>query len=350
MKDMFCVECGKETEIYKDGVCIECYLKTHQFTEGPKIIDITVCPHCGSYKYKNTWTNVILNDVLRRIIKNNFKISKELKNIDINPVCKELDKGYDCTVYISGEIGNKEVTEEHKLIIRLKKTACDVCSKQFGGYHEAIIQVRAEEKRTLSKNELTEIQNFVLNLVESMHAGGKRSLFIADMGITHGGLDFFISDKKDAYTITKKIKEEYGGTIKKSSSNVGMKDSKQVYRNTYLIRLPSYKIGDYIKLDDTYFKILSIKSNKAKLFNLKTWKIENISEDKLEDIKIINEKITKKEMIVVSQTKNEIQLMDTESYKTIQIKKPEEIKIDDEKIKILLIDGKIFLKNSINEK
>ena len=135
MKDMFCVECGKETEIYKDGVCLDCYLKTKEFTHGPEIIDMIVCPHCGSYKYKNTWTNAILREVLRKIIKNDFKISKEIKKIDINPVCKEKDKGYDCTVYISGIIGNKEITEEHSLTVRLKKTACDVCSKQFGGYH-----------------------------------------------------------------------------------------------------------------------------------------------------------------------------------------------------------------------
>lgn len=342
---MFCVECGKETEIYKSGVCLECYLKTKEFSHGPEIIDVTVCPHCGSYKYKNTWTNVILNDVLRRIIKNDFKISKELKKIDINPVCKEKDKGYDCTVYISGEIGNKELTEEHKLKIRLKKTACDVCSKQFGGYHEAIIQIRSDQNRTLSKKELADIQNFVLNMVDSMHSGGKRNLFIADMGVIDGGLDFFISDKQDAYTITKKVQEEYGGKIKKSSSNVGMKDSKQIYRNTYLLRLPKYKTGDYIKVNNNYFKINSIKSNKIKLINLKNWETETATEKKLEDIKIINELLTEKEMIVVSQTKNEIQLMDTETYQTIQVKKPLENKFEKEKVKILVIDDQIFLKS-----
>ena len=341
---MFCVECGKETDIYKNGVCIDCYIKEKEFTEGPEIIDLTVCPHCGSNKYKNTWSNDILNDVLRRVIKNVFKISKELKKIDINPVCKEKDKGLDCTVYISGLIGKKEVTEEHKLKVRLKKTACDVCSKQFGGYHEAIVQVRSDEKRTLSKKELADIQNFVLNLVDSMHKGGKRSLFIADMGIIHGGLDFFISDKQAGYTITKKIQEEFGGSIKKSSSNIGMKDSKQIYRNTYLIRLPKYKTGDYIEFNKEYFKIISLKSNKAKLLRLSDWNQEVIDTKKLEKVNIINDIVTKKEMIFVSQNQNEIQMMDPKTYDIRIIKKPIDEKIKTKKVTILKIENKLFLK------
>ncbi len=340
---MFCVECGKETDIYKDGVCIDCYVKTHEFSKGPEIMDLTVCPHCGSYKYKNTWTNDILNNVLRRIIKDNFKISKELKKIDVNPVCKEKDKGYDCTVYISGTIGNKEVTEEHILTIRLKKTACDVCSKQFGGYHEAIIQVRSHEKRTLSTKELAEIQNFVLNLVDSMHSGGKRSLFIADMGIINGGLDFFISDKQSAYSITKKLQEEYGGNIKKSSSNIGMKDSRQVYRDTYLLRLPSYKFGDYISLDTNFYKVLTIRQGKVKIVNISNWEYTWLDAKKMENVNILTGSETTKDMIVVSQTKDEIQLMDEETYKTVQIKKPKKIEFKKDKVKTIKIKDQLFL-------
>ena len=67
---MFCVECGEEKEIYNNGVCLECFLKENRFTQGPAEIDLPVCAHCSSYKYKNIWTSDLLNDVLRRIIKN----------------------------------------------------------------------------------------------------------------------------------------------------------------------------------------------------------------------------------------------------------------------------------------
>jgi len=219
---MFCVECGIEGEIYKDGVCIKCYLKNKKFSKGPEILDLPVCVHCQGYKYKNTWTNDLLDDILRRIIKNNFEISKELQNIDINIDFNETPRGLECTVYISGLIQEKEINEEHDLLIRLRKTVCEICSRQFGGYHEAIIQVRTE-KRKFSKEELINIKATVETIIENMQGKGNRTLFIADIAEEHGGLDFYISDKNAAYNISKMLLDKYGGFIKQSSTNTGMK-------------------------------------------------------------------------------------------------------------------------------
>ena len=344
---MFCVECGKETEIYKEGVCIDCYINSHEFTKGKENIKLPMCPHCGGFKYKNTWTNEILTDVLRRIIKNTFKIKNELKKIDINPVCKETTKGYDCIVYISGLIGDKEITEEHKLSVKLEKTSCDVCSKQFGGYHEAIIQIRTDSRK-LSNIEKEDIINSVIDQVEELKSKGNRALFISDIAKEHGGVNFFISDKQTAYSITKKLKEKYGGEIKKSSKNIGMKDSKQINRMTYLLRLPDYKTKDFIKYDNNYYKIISIHSNKIKLLNLSNWNEHTIEQKNLENIEKIKKKITKKEMIVVSQTEKEIQLMDTNTYKTININKPTEENIKSNKTFVIFIEDNCFLFNENN--
>jgi len=168
---MFCVECGKDTPIFKDGVCVDCYLGSHQFTSGPEICDLETCPHCGSYKYKSNWVQEILPDFLIKWIKNNFKISKELEKIDINPVCKETKQGIFCKVYISGKIKDVEISEDHDLLVRQKNNVCDVCSKRFGGYHEAIIQVRPE-KNKMTSSELNNFQKEVEDLVAEQQAKG----------------------------------------------------------------------------------------------------------------------------------------------------------------------------------
>ena len=191
---MFCVECGKETAIFKEGVCLNCYLKSHVFTNGPNELDLPICQYCNSLKYKNTWSSDLLDDLLQKWIKNNFNISKELKKVKITTECKETKQGIKCKVIISGFIDKEEITEKHCLLIHLKKNVCDVCSKKFGGYHEAIIQVRAG-KRKLVSNEIDEMINKIQNLVENLHEKGNRSLFITDIGEEHGNLDFFISDK-----------------------------------------------------------------------------------------------------------------------------------------------------------
>ena len=339
---MFCVECGIDGEIYKDGVCIKCYLKNKKFSKGPEILDLPVCVHCQGYKYKNTWTNDLLNDILRRIIKNNFEISKELQKVDINIDFNETSRGLECTVYISGLIQEKEINEEHELLIRLRKTVCEVCSRQFGGYHEAIIQVRTE-KRRFSKEEIIDIQATVENKVENMQGKGNRTLFIADIAEEHGGLDFYISDKNAAFNISKMLLDKYGGFIKQSSTNTGMKDSRQIYKMTYLVRIPPYKKGDYLQIDDNYYQIKYLQANKIKLINLLTWAESSTDLKNLEKARIFGGQDLLREMIVVSQAKSELQLMDEQTYELHIVKKPEEIEYTAKKIQVIKIDDLLFI-------
>jgi len=339
---MFCVECGKETPIFREGVCLNCYLKTHTLSNGPDSVDLPVCPHCNSFKYKNNWTSDIFGEVIRRVIKNTFKISKELKKVDINTTCQEVKDGMNCKVYISGFINDVEFTDEHDLLVKLKRIVCDVCSKKFGGYHEAIIQIRADNRK-LSEKELNNILKEVEHLVENLRSKGNRALFITDIEEEHGGLNFFISDKGSGIVIVKKIQDLYGGTIKQSSKNIGMKDGKQLYRMTYLVRIFSYKKGDFIKFKDDFYKVNSIVGKKIKLTNLDNW--EKTTEE-LKDIansKIIGNENQIKEMIVISQNEKEIQIMNQESYEIKIIVKPKKMTIKSEKIKIVVLDDQYFI-------
>lgn len=341
---MFCVECGKEGPIFRDGVCLNCYLKTHSFTSGPDEIDLPVCSHCSSYKYKSNWTSDLFGDVIRRAIKNKFQISKELKKIDINTECQETKDGMQCKVYISGFIDDIEMSDEHKLLVHLRKTVCDVCSKKFGGYHEAIIQIRAD-KRKISKKELENFQKDVENFVEHLRAKGNRGLFITDVGEDHGRLDFFISDKQAGLIIAKKIQEQYGGTIKQSSKNIGMKDSRQVYRMTYLLRLPSYAKGDFIRYDKSFFYILSTQGNRVKIKNLSNWEITTLDVKTIQKAKILGGMELVKEMILVSQKKDEVQVMDPRTYEIKIIRKPKPVSFDSKMIKVVKFEDKFFLES-----
>ena len=339
---MFCVECGKEGDVFRDGVCVDCYLKSHKFTLAPEIIDIFVCAHCESYKYKNTWTQELFSDVLQRYIKNNFKISKELTGFTIDTDCKETKDGLSSKVIITGFIDDQKITESHEVFIRLRRTSCDVCSKRFGGYFEATIQVRPEGK-DLKRDELDEIILAVNSYVEELQSKGNRGLFVTDIGEEHGGLDFFISDRNAAQIIVKKIHDSFGGEIKISSKNIGMQDSKQVYRMTFLLRIPSYKKGDFIKIQDTYFLLVSISANKIKLLSLSNWDEVSLELKNIKNLKVVGNKSLVKEMIVVSQTQNDIQLMNQETYKTIEIKKPKTVEFKEKIVKTVKIDDKLFL-------
>jgi len=346
------VECGKEGPIFRDGVCISCYLKTHGFSKGPDTIDVITCAHCGSYKYKSTWTSDLFGDIIRKIIKNAFDISNELKKIDINTEFKEQKEGMVGKAVISGFVEDVEITEKHELLVRLKKTVCDVCSKRFGGYHEAIIQIRAD-KRKLTKDELNAIRSMVEGFVEHFQTKGNRNLFITDIGEERGGIDFYLSDKNFGLAIAKKIQGQYGGTIKQSSKNIGMKDSRQVYRMTYLLRLPAFSRKDILLFKNQFFYISSISVNKVHVFNLKNWDELVFDLKDLEHGKIVGNEKNIRDIILISQTKNEIQIMTPDKYNVITLKKPKNIDFEEDKIKIVNVEDKFFIfppKQNISDK
>ena len=347
---MFCVECGKEGTIYKNGVCISCYLKNNKFTSGPAIIDIDICPKCSSFKYKNTWLQQSFDDVLKRHVRDHFHISRELKKVTIELECEEKDKIIPCRVRISGFIDDHEITEHHEIQVRLKRNTCDICSKQFGGYFEAILQIRTE-KRKASKEELQSIREDVEKHIENLQSQGNRGLFLTDLAEEPGGFDFYLSEKGAALTIAKKIQERYGGELKQSAKNIGMKDSRQVYRITYLVRLPAYQTGDIIQYHGTYFLISSIIGDKVHCLNLSDWSERTVKGKDLQNAQIIKGKECIQEMIVICQTDSEVQLMNPKTYKTIEIHKPKKILLKQPTVKIIQINDQTFLyPNLLKEK
>jgi len=339
---MFCVECGKDEPIFRNGVCLDCYLKTAQFSKGPRIMDLTICPRCSSYKHKNTWVQEPFEDILQQHIKDAFTISPELRNVTIQTTCKEQERILQCMVSISGFLEEHPITEQHPLTVRIRRYTCDICSREAGGYYEAIIQIRTEQ-RTFSKEELQILRSTVETMVGQLQKSGKRGLFITDFDENRQGLDFFLSEKTTAFSIAKKLQEQFGGDFKQSASAAGMKDSKQVYRMTYLVRVPAYRKGDFFSFDRSFYMIVSLHENKVRAVELSTWAEKVIEGKNIQPSKIHGGHERIKEMIVVSQSKKDIQLMDPKTYATVEIQKPKAVTIPPPMVNTVKLDGTLFL-------
>lgn len=339
---MFCVECGKEGQIFRNGVCLACYLKQTAFSKGPSILDITLCPRCSSYKYKNTWVKEPFEDILKRQIRDSFSISPELKNVQIQSQCNEQERVLLCTVSISGVLEDQIITEKHLLTVRVKHNTCNICSREAGGYYEAILQIRAEQ-RTFTNQELATLRSAVETMVMQHQESGKRGLFITDIDEKREGLDFFLSEKTTAFSIAKKIQEQYGGDFKQSAASAGMKDSRQVYRMTYLVRIPSYRKGDFFIFDESFFMIVSLHENKVRAMELSSLVEKVIDGKEISPSKIYGGQELIREMIVVSQTKTDIQLMDPKTYTTVEIRKPKQVTITTQMAKTVRLGDSLFL-------
>lgn len=339
---MFCVECGNEAPIFRDGVCLPCYLKHMQFSKGPAYLDIIMCPRCDAYKYKNTWVQESFTDILKRQIKDAFTISPELTAVDIQTKCNEQERVLACMVFISGVLEGQTITEQHPITVRIKNMTCEVCSREAGGYYEAIIQIRAEQ-RTFTDAELTTLRSAVESMVRQSQESGKRGLFITDFDEKREGLDFFLSEKGTALSIAKRIQDQFGGEFKQSASSAGMKDSRQLYRMTYLVRVPCYRKGDFFVSGSSFFIIVSVFAHKVRAIDLSAWEEKVLDGDVISPSKIYGGAELIREHILVSQSKHDIQLMDPKSYVTIEIKKPVGFSATSEMVKTVKLEGQVFL-------
>jgi len=301
-----------------------------------------MCPRCSSYKFKNTWVQESFEDILKQHLKEAFTINPELTQVKIQTECKEQERIYTCLVSILGCLENQTIMEQHPLTVRIKHNTCETCSREAGGYYEATLQIRAEQ-RTFTHAELKTLRSVVETMVKQFQAGGKRGLFIADIADKREGLDFFLSEKGTALSIAKKIQEQFGGDFKQSASSAGMKDSRQVFRMTYLVRIPAYRKGDFFSFEDSFFSIVSLHSNKVRALELSTWTEKIIEGKNIQPSRIYGGKELIKEMIVVSQSKTEIQLMNPKTYTTIEIRKPKAFSVDTTMVKTVTLDDTIFL-------
>ncbi len=211
----FCFICGKKTEKLIKGYCEECYNKKFQLIEIPKEIFVTICTKCNKIKEKNMWKDIEIDEFLRNKIK---ILGKDIKiRFEINDALKVYAKGF-----LEGSKNLKEESYEVKL--KTNKQVCLECSRKFGEYYEAIIQIRGN----LTNDDINSIDDIVLM--------GKGFYRIKEV---KGGYDLFISNKSLAEKITEFLRKKYKAEIKKSYKLVTSKQGKDIYRNIILVRILS---------------------------------------------------------------------------------------------------------------
>ncbi|MBC7081746.1 MAG: hypothetical protein H5T44_05855 [Thermoplasmatales archaeon] len=291
---MFCVECGKEGKTY-EGLCLDCYLKK-ELIKIPDEIKLTICSNCDAYKIKEKWLRGDFRKDIKEYIKKNIEASIffEIEMEENKIICKGFFEG-------------REILREKEIKIKLKESLCDQCSLFRGGYYEAILQIRGADSE-----EEKFIDEFVKKSVE------EKKSFISKKERVKGGIDYYIGNKKVASNIAKELKEEFNAEHNLSSSLFGMKEGKRIYRDTHLIRLPEYKVNDFVILGENLYRIVSIN---------KRVEMEGINGERKiiykNDLRFANKvDVNKRNGILLHEDEMGIYVMDEKTYRTIFFNKP----------------------------
>jgi nonsense-mediated mRNA decay protein 3 len=268
---------------------------------------------------------------LKKIENDNYRI--ELEPFKTNILIAKIQA--------MGDFENLEISDELTTEVRLSYRSCNRCSRLSGSYYEAILQVRATN-RHLNDDEIKKAEDIVLDHLES--AGQtEQYAFLTKAVYIHGGVDFYIGSSNIARQISKILADRFKGRVKESSSLVGRHDGKEVHRITSIIRIPEYRIGEFIKFENKFYRIDKLHKNHVICIYLQSGQKIKFDHTELSNVSILGGSELINDAVVVIESEKEVQILDPDTYKTVDIIKPKSFNFKGDSVKIVKFEDQIFL-------
>lgn len=334
----FCVKCGEDCEDTIDGLCVECFLDGRKLTSLPHHIDLQVCANCGEFSSRDSWVMRDRKTAVEDAAVNGLMVIKEADLVSVGAISVEQDAStYEVFVDSVLGIGNQTCEDKASTIVRVKNTVCKRCSRLLGSYYESILQIRTGSKNLspeLREETLARVENSVAN-----QARTNRQLFITKMEIVSGGVDVYLSSISLGKMLAKDLADTYCAEMGEAAKLVGRTDDgHDMYRVTYLIRLPDFHVGDIAEFEGRNFKITRVASSGGKLMDLSDFRERTIRRGDMPTMKILEKAGDIRDATVISRSGNEIQIMSPSDYSTVDLRIPDDAEIG-ETVRVASIEG-----------
>ena len=347
---MFCPECGSTDKKMVGNICIDCFLKDFQMIELPKRIEVQICSHCNSKLEEGKWSEEFIpeDEIIYRALERNIKVAPEVSNEIINLEIDQM-KGTiaQCYVEIVGDVEGTQIEETQETEVKLLKTVCPTCSKVQSGYYEAVIQFRADN-REIKSEEFEKADEIVeKTLIKQLKTD--KLAYCPQIAKPKEGHDYYIGSLKSGRKVAEALKEEFGGVIKESPRLISEDKStgKGLYRIWISVRIPEFKIDDFVKFEDKIIQVKSIDKNRIVGNDIKTNKKQNIPIKNIEKIELVKKSTDVETTTIISMSPSTIQILDPVDYSAVDLEMKEEFSnynIGDE-IKLIQIDNYTYLLN-----
>jgi len=249
---------------------------------------------------------------------------------------------------------NLPVYEERKTLkLHLHFTVCQKCAQMTREYFKAIIQLRGKPEK------VDKALSTTLQLAENILSKREKDdeAFITKIKKTRGGIDIYFGSNRIARMIAYKLRDDLGAKVVETRKIVSKdrQTSKNVYQQTFSVRLLPFKKGDLLQVNKQVLLILDDLPSRGKL---KVFNVISGREEKLpikifwrEDVKnIIQDKVER--FMVVSVSKKHVILMNLQNYSSLEIDEddiPFEV-TEGEEIEAIKLKGKLYLLPKIMKK
>ena len=143
-------------------------------------------------------------------------------------------------------------------------------------------------------------------------------------------------------SLTRELADRYGAEVKESASLVGQtSEGQDMYRVTFLVRLPAYHVGDIVEYGGKPHKISSLNKNGGRIVDLNTFRDFPVKKSELSAIRILLKENETKEATVVSVSEKEIQVLHPGNYSTVDVRIPEGTEVG-EAVRVAEVEEELF--------
>lgn len=332
---MKCVKCGKH-EAVERGLCEVC-LWDSLHIEVPGSIIKKTCSKCGAYFVGKAWVYRDGEEKWERKIFDNFSVNEPFKISG-----GKLNGTNRLGNYIKLEVEIERTDDDRKVenfeIPFIKESiSCPTCNKVTGSYYEAKVQIRGMTGKYT--DEMGRIGDHLVRNVENNHTTDPES-FISKIEYVKDGIDVYLGKRKDGDSFAKEMKTREITDIIVSKTLAGVRDGKQFFRFTYMVRIMDIEPGSIIYLNGKRYLYQGKSAFGIYLNDLETGREiqvnkRSISFDKLQ---ITGEMASRRSFVVISNGNNECNLMDKQNFSQITISG----ECKDSEINLYVVDDEYF--------
>jgi nonsense-mediated mRNA decay protein 3 len=337
IRGSFCHKCGKPTETA--GLCTECRIgSTPWFTCDLRVKNVH-CPSCGAIKQVSTWTDTEKDrtELGTELAKTAVHFHPDVKKSTINVSIIEMTVNRSrADISMKGTLYDKPMEGTCSVEVIWHKEQCDRCNRISGSYYEGNIQVRAEG-RVPSSFEIETAASIAQQVEDSLQAGGERLSFISETTPTKDGLDIIVGSQHIGLLISKRIVEALGGRYSTHPKLVGEKAGRQLFRITYLVKLPRYRKNDVVKVGSRYYEVDYVESNHIKTTDLIDGSSKSVREADVAKL-IGNSRDAESGLVAYADGKT-IGIMDPQTHKTVEFQQQKHLIVEAGQHLRLLRDG-----------
>ena len=324
-RESVCPQCGEPSPL---GLCDRCRLAMATLLECPDSVEVTICPVCGSQLIRGRWQDAraSVEELITDAVAEKIGIHQDLADPKVEISVSQLNATqYLVAVHLSGTFGELSASGECIVRAKVQKATCERCSRMAGNYYEAIVQVRGSAGAPATE-ELEESRKIAEATTESCLLRGDRLSFIQETKDVKGGIDLVVGSTQQGRLIARAVQERFGGSTQESYKLVGMRDGKNVYRTSILVRLPRLKSGDLIRAKGTFLEVRGFEGKRTACTSLRDGASVYLSEEDSEEAIVVGNRSSAERAVVVAGDRDVLEVMDPESYRTVSASRPGPLK------------------------